>query len=504
MGSLDATAAVGTAPRVVDYVDDPPRVVDFVDAQVTAREPSRHTARDDARYRRALAITDLVSAAGAMVMVRVAFGGPLLRWDLLASGLIVILAKLMMLYDGDRVTIRRSTLDEAPRLIMLAAVWAVVWSLITIPVHLKSGHSGSTGLLWLLVCALMISTRGSVRAVAKRLSGPERLLIVGESCARETLAFSLSTDPGAHVEVVGYLPLEDERRGDSGPPAHLQADRRRRNLSFADLPVVVRNLGVDRILLLPSSSDSDQTLDAVRRATELGISVSLLPRLFEVVGSAVEFDSVGGVTVLGLRQPGLGPSSRLIKRSMDLAGAGLITALLSPLFLVVAVAIKLDSRGPVFFRQRRVGRGGEIFEILKFRSMIDGAEAQRAELEHLNETDGLFKLASDPRITRVGGLLRRFSIDELPQLLNVLRGDMSLVGPRPLVLAEDALVVGRHRERFTFAPGMTGPWQVLGPTRPPLAEMVKTDYLYAITWNIWLDIKILLRTAAHITSGRGR
>jgi lipopolysaccharide/colanic/teichoic acid biosynthesis glycosyltransferase len=136
--------------------------------------------------------------------------------------------------------------------------------------------------------------------------------------------------------------------------------------------------------------------------------------------------------------------------------------------------------------------------------MIDGAEAQRAELEHLNETDGLFKLASDPRITRVGGLLRRFSIDELPQLLNVLRGDMSLVGPRPLVLAEDALVVGRHRERLTFAPGMTGPWQVLGPTRPPLAEMVKTDYLYAITWNIWLDIKILLRTAAHITSGRGR
>ena len=155
------------------------------------------------------------------------------------------------------------------------------------------------------------------------------------------------------------------------------------------------------------------------------------------------------------------------------------------------------------FAQLRVGRDGRPFRMIKFRSMIDGAEAQRAALETLNETDGIFKLTDDPRVTRVGRLLRRTSIDELPQLINVLRGDMSLVGPRPLVLDEDRLIEGRHRERLLFAPGMTGPWQVLGPRRPPLSEMVKTDYLYAANWSLWTDIKILLRTVAHVAAQRG-
>ncbi len=142
--------------------------------------------------------------------------------------------------------------------------------------------------------------------------------------------------------------------------------------------------------------------------------------------------------------------------------------------------------------------------MVKFRTMIDGAEAQRAALDALNETDGLFKITDDPRVTRVGRFLRRTSIDELPQLINVLHGDMSLVGPRPLVLDEDRLIEGRHRDRLQFAPGMTGPWQVLGPNRPPLSEMVKTDYLYAANWSLWSDVKILLRTFSHVFARRGR
>jgi lipopolysaccharide/colanic/teichoic acid biosynthesis glycosyltransferase len=157
----------------------------------------------------------------------------------------------------------------------------------------------------------------------------------------------------------------------------------------------------------------------------------------------------------------------------------------------------------VFFRQRRVGRDGGTFELIKFRSMVDGADAQREALAELNETDGIFKITSDPRVTRVGRWLRRTSIDELPQLINVLLGDMSLVGPRPLVMDEDRLVEGRHRERLQFAPGMTGPWQVLGPRRPPLSEMVKTDYLYATNWSLWTDVKILLRTLSHVFRQRG-
>ena len=257
------------------------------------------------------------------------------------------------------------------------------------------------------------------------------------------------------------------------------------------------------MFLTPTSADNETMLDAVSRTTALGVKVSIVPRLFEVVGSAVEFDTVGGVTVLGVRRPGLSRSSRALKRAMDVVGASFGLLLLSPLFAVVALAIKLDIHGPVFFRQLRVGRDGHMFRMIKFRSMVAGAEAQREALEALNETDGLFKISADPRITRVGRLLRRCSIDELPQLINVLLGDMSLVGPRPLVIDEDRLIEGRHRERLQFAPGMTGPWQVLGPTRPPLSEMVKTDYLYAANWSLWSDIKILVRTFAHVAGLRG-
>src|SRR5205807_8993106 len=162
-----------------------------------------------------------------------------------------------------------------------------------------------------------------------------------------------------------------------------------------------------------------------------------------------------------------------------------------------ALAIKLGSLVPVIFRQPRVGRDGRTFQMIKFRSMFDGAEAQRQALESLNESDGIFKLSRDPRVTTVGRLLRRTSLDELPQLINVLRGDMSLVGPRPLVTEEDRRVAGRHRRRLHLSPGMTGPWQVLGPERPPLSEMVKLDYLYGANWSLWSDLKILLRTVAH-------
>ncbi len=197
-------------------------------------------------------------------------------------------------------------------------------------------------------------------------------------------------------------------------------------------------------------------------------------------------------------------SSRLLKRSVDICAAGTALALASPILLLTALAIRLTSPGPIIFGQTRVGRDGRHFGILKFRSMVDGAEAQRQDLDQRNETAGLFKLADDPRITRVGRVIRRASIDELPQLINVLRGEMSLVGPRPLVVAEDALVVDRYRDRLAMPPGMTGPWQVLGPTRPPLSEMVKIDYLYAVNWSLWLDVKILLRTVSHIRAGHGR
>jgi lipopolysaccharide/colanic/teichoic acid biosynthesis glycosyltransferase len=222
-----------------------------------------------------------------------------------------------------------------------------------------------------------------------------------------------------------------------------------------------------------------------------------------VVGSSVEFDDLDGLNVLGVRRFGLTRSSWLVKRSMDVVGSGVALVLLGPFLALIALAIKVDSRGPVLFRQERVGREGQIFEMLKFRTMVAGAEDQREELEDRNEADGLFKIEDDPRITRVGRLLRRTSFDELPQLVNVLRGEMSLVGPRPLVLADDQRVRGWYRRRLQLTPGMTGRWQVLGSARVPLGDMVKLDYLYVANWSVWGDMKILLRTVGFVLGRRG-
>jgi lipopolysaccharide/colanic/teichoic acid biosynthesis glycosyltransferase len=190
---------------------------------------------------------------------------------------------------------------------------------------------------------------------------------------------------------------------------------------------------------------------------------------------------------------------------MDLLGATACLIGLAPLLAILAVAIKLDSRGPLFFRQPRVGRGGGTFQMVKFRSMVHGADRVKAQLRQRNEAEGgLFKIREDPRITRVGRVLRQTSLDELPQLLNVLSGHMSLVGPRPLVPDEDALIEGWQRRRLAVKPGMTGLWQIFGSSRIPMHEMVKIDYLYGANWSIWLDLKILLRTIPYVLRGRGQ
>jgi len=169
-----------------------------------------------------------------------------------------------------------------------------------------------------------------------------------------------------------------------------------------------------------------------------------------------------------------------------------------------AIAVKLDSRGPVFFRQPRVGRHGRHFNMLKFRTMVPNADAMKDSRRARNEArEGLFKIADDPRVTRVGKLLRKSALDELPQFFNIVRGRMSLVGPRPLVVDEDECIGGWHRRRLELKPGMTGPWQILGPARVPLREMGAIDYLYVANWSLWGDVKILLRTVPHVLGRRG-
>jgi lipopolysaccharide/colanic/teichoic acid biosynthesis glycosyltransferase len=200
---------------------------------------------------------------------------------------------------------------------------------------------------------------------------------------------------------------------------------------------------------------------------------------------------------------GRGRAYPVVKRALDILIAIAVLVPLAPVMVAIAVAVRLESPGPALFRQTRIGRHGRPFQMLKFRSMVAGADARKPQLLHLNETNGIFKITRDPRITRVGRLLRRTYLDELPQILNVLKGDMSLVGPRPLVPEEDQHVRGRHRRRLEVPPGITGRWQVLGPLRASLDEMVVIDCGYAANCSLWDDVKILAQTVSCVARRGG-
>jgi exopolysaccharide biosynthesis polyprenyl glycosylphosphotransferase len=270
-----------------------------------------------------------------------------------------------------------------------------------------------------------------------------------------------------------------------------------------DIAEIARREGVDRLVVSHAELSPEEVVGVVRRCKGLALKVSLLPQVFDALGPSVEIDDVEGVTLLGINPPVLGRSSRAMKRCLDLAGATTLLVVLAPVFLAIALAIKLDSRGPVFFRQSRVGKGGKPFHVFKFRTMYRDAEARRAELLGDSIDPNWLHLEDDPRITRVGRHLRHLSLDELPQLLNVVCGEMSLVGPRPLIESEDQMVGGWGRSRLDLTPGITGVWQVLGRTNIPFEEMVKLDYLYVTNWSLWTDIRLILRTVPAVVTRRG-
>jgi len=251
-------------------------------------------------------------------------------------------------------------------------------------------------------------------------------------------------------------------------------------------------------------------VELVRMLNSFEVQVDVVPRLHDVLSPAVDVHTVEGVPLIGLRPPMLSSSSALLKRTMDIVGAAVGLLLLAPFFLVAAAAITYGSDGPVFFRQVRMGRNGRTFRIFKFRTMVADAEARKSSLTHLNvhtlrgDDSRMFKLVQDPRVTRVGRVLRMFSLDELPQLINVLRGEMSLVGPRPLILEEHAYVIEWATRRLSLRPGMTGLWQVLGRNGIPFEEMVRLDYVYVTTWSLWNDCRLLLRTLPVVARGDER
>ncbi len=234
------------------------------------------------------------------------------------------------------------------------------------------------------------------------------------------------------------------------------------------------------------------------------VGVSIVPRYYELITSRSHVEDLSGLPMIDIAPASLSAGARFLKRSFDVVVSSVILVFLSPFFLVTALIIKLSSPGPVFFRQVRTGRNERPFSVLKFRTMYEDAEQRKSEILHLNEMDGpLFKVSDDPRVTRPGRFLRRTSLDELPQLINVWKGDMSLVGPRPFVVSEAAEIEGWARKRFESRPGMTGLWQVSGRNELSHLELCRLDYLYVASWSFWWDMQILWQTPATIFKGRG-
>jgi exopolysaccharide biosynthesis polyprenyl glycosylphosphotransferase len=451
----------------------------------------------DSLFRRGLLAADVMALLGAfMLTVALSTSSLRLMWvGLVGVPILLVGAKVLGLYDRDEMLLRKTTLDEAPKLFQVATFCALTAWLAAGLIVSEELNRHEALLLWSTLAAALMLARAAARAIALRVSPKERCLFIGDEASASTVRSKLTGHSGVNAEMVAHLDF------DKVEPWSADVFSRQR---LSEIRELASRLDVHRVIVAPRSADAGEMLDLVRTLKAVGVKVSVLPRLLEVVGSSVEFDDLHGVTVLGVRRFELTRSSRAVKRAFDLLGASLGLVAVGPAMLAIALAIKLDSRGPVFFRQLRVGQHGKRFYMVKFRTMVPDAEALKESLRESNEAqEGLFKIAADPRITRVGRLLRKCALDELPQLLNIVTGEMSLVGPRPLVIDEDSRIEGWHRQRSTLMPGMTGPWQILGPARVPLSEMVAIDYLYIANWSLWADVKILLRTVPHVVGRHG-
>jgi len=341
-------------------------------------------------------------------------------------------------------------------------------------------------------------SRAVARAASRFLIPPERVLFVGGGPMAHVLARKFRLHPEYELDPIGYVGVAETAGAGAGPNSSLAYLG---HLTMID--ELCRREAVERVVILSPEVSSDELADLIRRLGGLDVRIAILPHVVDVLGSSVEVDDVEGITVLGMTPPNLTRSSRMLKRAMDLVVGSALLILLSPLMLGIALAVKLTSAGPVFHKQERIGRSGRRFRIYKFRTMVKDAELKGRELARQSAHPAWLLLDSDPRVTRVGRLLRHASLDELPQLWNVLHGEMSLVGPRPIVESEIAFYGDSIAQYFATKPGMTGLWQVSGRSNTSYARRVQLDVWYVNNWSIWYDVVILLKTIPVLFSREG-
>jgi len=360
-------------------------------------------------------------------------------------------------------------------------------------------------LLFLYTGALILALLGFSRLVKsivlsklrQRGIGVVRTLIVGAGEVGRTIMRNIVAQPGLGYQVVGFVDDNPEK-------GHKDIGRFKALGSIDNLPRVVQEESIDEVIITLPWMYHRKIISIMSQCERKGARARLVPDLFEMSLSRMDVDDLGGVPMIGFKEISITGWKLATKRAIDFTVALVGLIVLSPLLLLVALAIKLDSPGPVLFRQVRVGKGGHHFVLYKFRSMREGAEEEQQKLVDLNETDGpIFKIRHDPRCTRLGKFLRRTSLDELPQLYNVLRGEMSLVGPRPPLPSEVEQYEEWHKKRLEVSPGMTGLWQVRGRSELTFDEMVLLDIYYIEHWSAALDTEVFLRTIPKVIFGNG-
>jgi exopolysaccharide biosynthesis polyprenyl glycosylphosphotransferase len=413
-----------------------------------------------------------------------------------------IAAKLYGLYDHDEERADHSTVDDFVGVFHLVTVGTFVLLVVSHYGEWFEPPFSKLFVFWLLAVVSVTTARAMARAICRRRTAYlQNTIIVGAGNVGQELARKVLKHPEYGLNLVGFVdgaPKEPIAQLDHltllGEPDHL--------------PGLVKLLDVERVIVAFTNDPVEQSLDTIRAINELGVQVDIVPRFFDVLGPHVDVHTIEGVPLWALPPMRLTLSARVLKRTVDILGASLGLLVLSPLFALTAIAIKLDSPGPVFFRQARVGQRARTFSIWKFRSMTNDADARKEEVSHLNKhlapggDPRMFKIPGDPRCTRVGAWLRRTTIDELPQLFNVLVGEMSLVGPRPLIPEEHRFVSTWGKRRSDLRPGMTGLWQVLGRDEIGFEEMVRLDYRYVTRWSLWRDMVLLVQTVPAVLRRR--
>lgn len=353
----------------------------------------------------------------------------------------------------------------------------------------------------ILISILLSASRLGKRMVRNRLRkkglGIDRLLIVGAGEVGRTLMRNVVAHPSLGYHVVGFVDDDPDKGGtDIGRFQALG--------STANIPRLVKELAIDEVIITLPWMYHRKIVSIIAQCEREQVRVRIVPDMFQMTLSHLDVEDLGGIPMIGVRDISISGSQLVFKRTMDVVISLLGMILLFPLLLLIVVAIRLDSPGAAIFRQIRVGKGERLFACFKFRSMRQGAEEEQEQLQARNEANGVFfKIRDDPRVTRVGRFLRRTSLDEVPQLFNVLMGHMSIVGPRPAPPSEVQRYQSWHKRRLEVAPGITGLWQVSGRSELTFDEMVLLDLYYIENWSPMLDIQIMLRTIPKALLGEG-